>query len=125
MAQIAAGLLVFTPAANANGASYAQIGFAVSDGALLDTTPNTLTINVTAVNDAPVSVNDTLGATEDQAGALAVNLLAMHMDLDGPAPAVTSFALVTGGAGSASAPGTIVLAQTVLRFRLMPPAMSR
>ncbi len=110
VAQIAAGLLVFTPAANANGASYAQIGFAVSDGALLDPTPSTLTINVTAVNDAPVAVNDTLGATEDQAGVLAVNLLANDTDLDGPAPAVTSFALVTGGAGSASAPGTIVLA---------------
>ena len=110
VAQIAAGLLVFTPAANANGASYAQIGFAVSDGALLDPTPNTLTINVTAVNDAPVAGNDALVATQDQAGVLAVNLLANDTDLDGPAPAVTSFALVTGGAGSASASGTIVLA---------------
>ena len=110
VAQIAAGLLVFTPAANANGASYAQIGFAVSDGALLDPTPDTLTINVTAVNDAPVAGNDALVATQDQAGVLAVNLLANDTDLDGPAPAVTSFALVTGGAGSASASGTIVLA---------------
>src|SRR6185436_15180981 len=31
-------------------------------------------------------------------------------DLDGPAPAVASFALVTGGVGSASAGGTIMLA---------------
>ena len=61
VADIAAGDLKFTPAANANGAAYASIGFRVRDdggtangGINLDPTPNTITINVTAVNDAPV-----------------------------------------------------------------------
>jgi hypothetical protein len=66
--------LVYTPAANANGSNYATIGFKVQDnggGADISVTANTLTINVTAVNDAPsgtvtvsgsVSVNSLLSA---------------------------------------------------------------
>src|SRR5205823_4228506 len=59
---VAAGKLRFTPAANANGASYADFAFQVQDdggtangGADLDPTPNTLTVNVAAVNDAPAN----------------------------------------------------------------------
>jgi VCBS repeat-containing protein len=66
-ADIAAGKLVFAPAADANGSSYASIGFKVQDNAGttnggVDTsaTANTLTINVTAVNDAPVLADTTL-----------------------------------------------------------------
>jgi VCBS repeat-containing protein/ELWxxDGT repeat protein len=47
------GQLNFTPAANANGAGYASLQFSVSDGIAFDPTPNTLTLNVSAVNDAP------------------------------------------------------------------------
>ena len=54
------GRLVFTPAANANGAGYASFTFQVQDdggtangGVDLDASPNTMTVNVTAVNDAP------------------------------------------------------------------------
>ncbi|MEI7970863.1 MAG: cadherin-like domain-containing protein, partial [Betaproteobacteria bacterium] len=50
----------FTPAANANGTGYASFSFQVQDdggtangGVDLDSTPNTLTFDVTAVNDAP------------------------------------------------------------------------
>ncbi len=53
--------LAFTPAANANGAGYASFTFQVQDdggtgngGVDLDATPNTITVNVTAVNDAPL-----------------------------------------------------------------------
>ena len=54
------GKLVFTPAANANGDNYASFTFSVKDSAnAFDTTPNTLTLNVTPVNDAPLAVNDT------------------------------------------------------------------
>ena len=56
------GKLVFTPLANANGAGYASFTFQVSDnggtadgGVNLDATPRTMTVNVTAVNDAPTS----------------------------------------------------------------------
>ncbi len=60
VADITAGKLVFTPAANANGNNYAQFTFQVQDnggtgngGVDLDPTPKTLTVNVTPVNDAP------------------------------------------------------------------------
>ena len=68
------GKLVFTPAANANGAGYASFTFQVQDdggtangGVDLDPTPNTITINVTAVNDAPAGANKTVTTLEDTA----------------------------------------------------------
>ena len=60
VANINSGNLKFTPAANANGTGYASFTFQVQDnggtangGVDLDPTPNTITINVTAVNDVP------------------------------------------------------------------------
>ena len=56
VADITAGNLVFTPAADANGAGYASVTFSVQDsGGLSDSGPNTLTFDVTPVNDAPVN----------------------------------------------------------------------
>jgi VCBS repeat-containing protein len=59
---IAAHHLVFTPALNANGSPEAAFTFQVQDdggtangGVDLEQSPNTFTINVTAVNDAPVN----------------------------------------------------------------------
>ena len=57
VADITAGNLVFTPASNANGTGYATLTFSVRDSNnAYDTAPNTLTFDVTAVNDAPVNV---------------------------------------------------------------------
>ena len=71
-ANIAAGNLKFTPAANANGAGYASFTFQVQDdggtangGVDLDPSPNTMTVNVTAVNDAPAGTNKTVTTLED------------------------------------------------------------
>jgi len=70
-ADLAAGRLVFSPAANANGSNYASLAFSVKDqSGVFDTAPNTLIFNVTPVNDAPVLTGTkwTLGAgTEDTA----------------------------------------------------------
>jgi choice-of-anchor C domain-containing protein len=58
-ADIGLGKLTFEPAADANGAAYTSFTFQVRDdggtspGADLDPTPNTMTVDVTAVNDAP------------------------------------------------------------------------
>ena len=57
------GTVTFTPNANFNGA--ASFTYTATDGA--DSTPATVTVNVAAVNDAPVAVADTLAATEDTA----------------------------------------------------------
>ena len=57
---ITAGKLTFTPAANASGTPYASFTFQVQDdggttsgGVDVDQVPNTMTVNVTAVNDPP------------------------------------------------------------------------
>jgi len=59
---IGSGKLKFTPAANANGTAYASFTFKVQDDGLtpgsgvdIDGTARTMTINVTAINDAPVN----------------------------------------------------------------------
>ncbi len=61
-ANITSGLLTYTPALNASGVGYASFTFQVQDnggtangGVDLDASPNTITFNVTAVNDAPVN----------------------------------------------------------------------
>lgn len=69
VADINGGLLKFTPAADGNGTPYTTFTFQVQDnggGSDLDPTPNTMTINVTAVNDAPVNtVPGPQNTTED------------------------------------------------------------
>jgi len=56
VASITGGLLKFTPVADGFGTPYTSFTFQVQDnggGTDLDPTPNTMTINVTAVNDPP------------------------------------------------------------------------
>ncbi|MBF8672683.1 calcium-binding protein, partial [Pseudomonas putida] len=53
-ADLGAGKLQFVPAHDGNGSAYASIGFSVGDGESFAVQGNTLTLNVTAVNDAPV-----------------------------------------------------------------------
>ena len=60
--------------ANANGAGYASFTFQVQDdggtangGVDLDQSANTMTIDVTAVNDAPAGTNNTVTTLEDTA----------------------------------------------------------
>ena len=73
IADINAHELVFTPTANANGSGYANFTFQVQDdggtangGAdLADQSPNTITFNVTSVNDAPLGANKTVTTLED------------------------------------------------------------
>ncbi len=100
-ADVAAGLLVFVPAANANGALYANFSFSVQDsGGAFDSAPNTLSFNVAPVNDVPVAVADSVNAIEDQpfSGTLAGN---DQLSGDGG----NLFALV---AGSGPSSGSIV-----------------
>ncbi|MFO1019827.1 MAG: cadherin-like domain-containing protein [Planctomycetales bacterium] len=66
------GNLKFTPAANANGTGYASFTFQVQDdggtsggGVDLDQSPNTITVDVTSINDAPAGDDNTVTALED------------------------------------------------------------
>jgi len=69
---LAGDKLRFAPAAQASGPSYASFTFQVQDdggtanaGVNLDPTPRTMTVNVTAVNDAPVAAADAYSTLED------------------------------------------------------------
>jgi Ca2+-binding RTX toxin-like protein len=72
VAAITGGLLKFTPAANASGTGYASFTFQVQDsggasagGVDLDPTPNTITVDVSAVNDAPAGTDATVVTNAD------------------------------------------------------------
>ncbi|MBS0440719.1 MAG: tandem-95 repeat protein, partial [Proteobacteria bacterium] len=101
LAQLNAGALSFAPTPNANGTAYASFGFSVQDNAgAFDANPNTITINVTPVNDAPVAPSSTITVAEES-----VNTplgLTPPTDVDGDALTIT----VTG----LPAVGTVTLA---------------
>ncbi|TAK89420.1 MAG: retention module-containing protein, partial [Burkholderiaceae bacterium] len=87
VSDINSGLLVFHPASNANGVGYANFTFQVQDdggtlngGVNLDPTPNTITFNVTPVNDPPVAVDD--AATTPINAAITVDVKSNDTDVD-------------------------------------------
>ena len=101
---IAAGKLRFAPAANANGAGYAGFSFQVRDnggtangGVDLDATPNTITIDVTAVNDAPEIAINTLIIAEGATVTLDNTMLHATDVESGPAALSYSVSGLGGG----------------------------
>ncbi|MBN1765387.1 MAG: hypothetical protein JW860_09035, partial [Sedimentisphaerales bacterium] len=65
VSDINAGLLTFTPVSNENGSAYDSFQFKVHDGTIYSTDPNTMTVDVTPVNDPPTSADNTVNITED------------------------------------------------------------
>jgi hypothetical protein len=136
-ADIAAGRLRFSPAANANGAGYASFTFQVQDdggtangGADLDPIARTMTVGVTAVNDAPSAANNTVTTLEDTAYVFAAADFGFS-DIDGNALAAVRITSVpAGGAltnnGVAVSAGQVVSAADIasgqLRFTPAPNA---
>src|SRR5262249_38070663 len=101
-ASIAAGDLQFTPAADANGATYASFTFQVQDdggtangGVDLDQTPNTITVNVTSVNDAPAGTAKTITTLEDTAYTFAVADFGFSDTVDVPGNALSAVKIGT------------------------------
>jgi hypothetical protein len=115
-ADIAAGLLVFAPAANANGAAYAGLTFQVQDdggtadgGVDLDQSANTLTFNVTSVNDAPSGADNTVSVAEDSPFTFATADFGFNDAADGDS--LDSVKITTlPGAGSLTLDGSAVTA---------------
>ncbi|MCP4769383.1 MAG: tandem-95 repeat protein, partial [Gammaproteobacteria bacterium] len=102
------GSYTYTPVANFNGVD--SVDYTVTDGSLTDV--GTLTINVTAVNDAPVAVDDSVTATEDTPFNSAIDLDANDTDLDGDALSVVAgtFATTQGGSITIAADGSYTYA---------------
>jgi VCBS repeat-containing protein len=83
VANITAGNLVFTPVADANGTGYAGFTFSVRDSNnAYDAAPNTVTFNVTPVNDAPIlSTNE--GATVTEGSTIVLSAKSLEVtDID-------------------------------------------
>ena len=115
VADINGGLLQFTPAANASGAPYTTFTFSVRDQAnAFDPAPNTMTVNVSAVNDAPVNtVPASINVTEDVASPITgisitdvdAGGAGMQITLSVPSgtlSALSSGGVVVGGSGSST-----------------------
>ena len=103
-ADITAGLLVYTPPLNGAATALASFTFQVQDnggtangGIDLDATPNTITIDVTSLNDAPVAQDGSASGNEDT--PISGTLVAT--DVDGPS---LSYSL-----GTQAANGTVVV----------------
>ncbi len=121
-ADIEAGRLVYTPGLNGNGAGYASFTFQVRDdggtadgGVDFDATPNTITFDVAAVNDAPVLSNlggaIGVGAEDSEIVVSFAGLLAQSgaTDIDGTitgfvVKSVQSGSLRIGASGATAAP---------------------
>ncbi len=106
------GSVTFTPTANFNGA--ANFTYIARDGSLLDSNSATVTVNVAAVNDAPIAVNDIVAATEDTAITYtALQLLGNDTDVDGNPLTIASVANGTGGTVVLNADGSVTFTPTL------------
>ncbi|HVZ43897.1 MAG TPA: VCBS domain-containing protein [Ramlibacter sp.] len=102
VADITGGKLKFTPAANANGAGYATFTFQVQDdggtdngGVDLDASANTITLDVTSVNDAPAGANKTLTTLEDKSYTFGSSDFGFSDSSDSPANALLAVKIAT------------------------------
>jgi cysteine-rich repeat protein len=86
-AVLAAGDVTFTPTAGFSGT--ASFEYTVSDGSATDV--GVATVTVTAVNDAPVAVDDLATTAEGTPITITfATLLANDTDVDGPTPTITA-----------------------------------
>ena len=72
VADITAGNLTFTPAADENGVGYDSFDFRVHDGTAYSAAAYTMTVDVTPVQDLPTGADNTVTTAEDTAYAFAV-----------------------------------------------------
>ncbi|SHF89870.1 gliding motility-associated C-terminal domain-containing protein [Flavobacterium segetis] len=80
------GVVTFTPVANYNGTA-TPIDYTVNDNAGLVSNIGKIAITVTAVNDAPIAVNDAVTTNEDT--AVTLNVTTNDTDVDGTINATT------------------------------------
>ena len=83
---VASGVVTYTPTLNYN-APPASITYTVNDDDALTSNPGTFTVAITAVNDAPVAVNDNTTTLEDT--PVTLNVTTNDTDVDGTINAAT------------------------------------
>jgi len=101
----ASGNVRYTPTANYSGAD--SFSYTISDGRG-GTSTATVTVNIAAVQDAPVASSDSLGAKEDTALTLPASALTGNdSDADGDALSITSVGNAAHGTVTLNANGSI------------------
>jgi VCBS repeat-containing protein len=93
---IDAGKFKFVPAPNANGTPYATFSFEVNDGMDYSVVPNTITVNVAAVNDPPVITSSGTGTVAENAAISTVIYTAVATDVDASDTRIYSLKAATG-----------------------------
>jgi hypothetical protein len=100
-AQLAAGNLTYTPPANVCGVPFTTFTFSVRDGSsVFDTSPNTLTVNVTCVDDAPVADDDGTTTVAEDSGATSIAVLGNDDDIDAGPMEIQSVTNPSNGSAS-------------------------
>ncbi len=100
------GDVVFTPGANFNGAATFEYTAGDGNGG---TSNGTVTVNVAAVNDAPVAVSDSVSATEDTAKTiLASTLLSNDTDIENDTLTITTVQNAVNGTATLDVNGDVV-----------------
>ena len=89
----AGGQVIFEPAANANGAGLGNFAFRATDSGGASSAPAQVSVDVSAVNDAPVATAQTLTMAED--GVLRITL--GGSDVDGDALGAITLSTLPGG----------------------------
>ena len=103
--------LVFTPAANAHGDGYASIQFKVSDGTA-ESAAETLSFNVSSVNDAPTTAADTVTLDENDSHTFSLSDFT-YSDVDGDSLSSIKITQLPA-AGSLTLNGSAVTANQVI-----------
>ncbi|MHB8072055.1 MAG: tandem-95 repeat protein, partial [Candidatus Cryosericum sp.] len=114
----ASGTLSYTPAANANGLTMVMIALtddATAGGPAVTTVPQTFTIVVTEVNDAPVAVTDVFTMSEDSVLTLTPSQL-LSNDVRGPVNE-NSQSLTLLSAGATPVDCTVSLSAGIITMR--------
>ncbi|WP_154715566.1 DUF4347 domain-containing protein, partial [Pectobacterium fontis] len=96
--------LTFRPADNANGAGYAAFTWTVSDGTASSANVGTMTLNVTAVNDAPTDITLSATAFAQSLGSNGTVATLTATDVDSSA---FTYSLVSGSGSTDNALFTI------------------
>jgi hypothetical protein len=132
-ADLLANKVVYAPAPNGNGTAYATFRFQVQDnggtlnsGVNMDPTPNTITINVTPVNDAPHAGNDAGLTVPESAGPTALSVKANDTDVDHDPLLITAVtngahgtvAITGGGAGLTYDPAQLYFGSDVFTYTI-------
>ena len=121
----AAGDLVFTPVGNQSGTGYASFTFQVQDdggvadgGVDLDQSPNTMTVDVTEVNDAPAGTDKTVTTLEDTDYTFTAADFGFTDPKDSPVDSLLGVKITTlPGAGTLTNDGVAVVAGDTIGVR--------